>query len=71
MRELIGVGPSDDFAVTALGAVEMADVYEPVVARHHSPPTVVTWTGKGDVGEEMYGARGLLGVALISARGSD
>jgi DNA replication protein DnaC len=44
MRKLIGVDLLiiDDFALTALGAVETADVYELVVERHRSAATVLT-----------------------------
>jgi DNA replication protein DnaC len=44
MRKLIGVDLLiiDDFALTALGVQETADIYELVVERHHSAATVVT-----------------------------
>jgi DNA replication protein DnaC len=44
MRKLIGVDLLiiDDFALTALGAAETADIYELVVERHHSAATVLT-----------------------------
>ena len=44
MRKLIGVDLLiiDDFALTALGVQETADIYELVVERHHSAATVIT-----------------------------
>ena len=44
MRKLIGVDLLivDDFALTALGVQETADVYELVVERHRSAATVLT-----------------------------
>ncbi len=44
MRKLIGVDLLiiDDFALTALGAAETADIYEIVVERHRSAATVLT-----------------------------
>lgn len=44
MRKLIGVDllVIDDFALTALGVQETADIYELVVERHRSAATVIT-----------------------------
>lgn len=44
MRKLIGIDLLiiDDFALSAMGAVETADVYELVVERHRSAATVLT-----------------------------
>jgi DNA replication protein DnaC len=44
MRKLIGVDLLiiDDFALSALGAVETADIYELVIERHHAAATVLT-----------------------------